>query len=1052
MCFLALDIPKTSDEVNNLLETGTHLFSSISTSNNYLMINELPRQVTINGKTNVLSILNPRAGMVSQTTDDPDALAFTLESATRQCFGESDRCFITIGNSPGSTIGVRKDNGVYTVCDSHSRDDTGRCAADGKAVIMQCSSLMDLTSFLRRMASSLTTGDQQFEITPITLAAPLGNTTFPESSAVCSDTTGPPESSAVCSDTTGPPESSAVCSDTTGPPESSAVCSDTTGPSESSAVCSDTTGPPESSAVCSDTTGPEILSACSESIGPEPTSAYSEGSAHPLSDVSSSSCRQTPPILHQVSNESNIPDISEREDSASDQMKYNLIKSRKPPDSFKFPSKQYKDKRKATGEMKRYCQHEWFRMFDFIAYSKVEDGIYCLACRLFPDSSHRRSKKFTSEPYRNWKDAIVDLKSHAVTEYHLASAERLKAFIHTYENPSHRIDVAFAQNASETIEENRKILKSITKSLIFCGRQGLALRGHRDDDSEKCEGYNHGNFKELLNFRIDAGDEVLANHLKTCRKNAKYTSKTSQNQLLVRIKEYIQKEIVKEINTQSFGPLFGIQCDEVTDISNWEQLGIVLRYTRRNMQIERLLEFVPCESTSGEAICQNILNALASVGIDVQNCRSQTMDGAGNMSGKYNGCAAKLQQVSPKATYHYCSSHDLNLVLCKSCQVREVHLMLDSLQQLGIFFRYSPKRSRRLEDAVESVNTGRAPANRITKTKVKVFCETRWVEKITTLQDFKDLYEAVLECLDAIGFSERGWDSKAVTEAYGLLKRIRDSTFIVSFQTVLHFFGYMLGLSKKLQGTDMDVIQAYDMVGLVKDTVKSDRADEAAFNTIFAKSEEMANSADITLEMPRRCGRQTYRSNMPAEDTKVYYRRTVFIPFVDSVVQQMDMRFNTLAQQALRGLYLLPCNLSRATDEVISSTIDFYKTDLPSHTSFHHELELWKRLWSTEETMPNTISSTLTDPRVCPVMFPNITKILYLLQLVAVSSSGVERGNSYLKYIKRASRSTMGEDRLNALLLLYVHRDIEINVDEVVDMYARRHPRRMLFLNPLSDD
>ena len=50
-------------------------------------------------------------------------------------------------------------------------------------------------------------------------------------------------------------------------------------------------------------------------------------------------------------------------------------------------------------------------------------------------------------------------------------------------------------------------------------------------------------------------------------------------------------------------------------------------------------------------------------------------------------------------------------------------------------------------------------------------------------------------------------------------------------------------------------------------------------------------------------------------------------------------------------------------------------------------------------------------------MYPNITKMIYLLLLTSVSASGVERANSSLKFIKNASRSTMGEDRFNALIL-----------------------------------
>lgn len=60
-------------------------------------------------------------------------------------------------------------------------------------------------------------------------------------------------------------------------------------------------------------------------------------------------------------------------------------------------------------------------------------------------------------------------------------------------------------------------------------------------------------------------------------------SKTCQNELLLYIMNYIQNEIVNEINQHPLGPYFGLRCDVVTDVSNWGQLGIVMRYTRNNL-------------------------------------------------------------------------------------------------------------------------------------------------------------------------------------------------------------------------------------------------------------------------------------------------------------------------------------------------------------------------------------------------------------------------------------------------------------------------------------
>ena len=56
-----------------------------------------------------------------------------------------------------------------------------------------------------------------------------------------------------------------------------------------------------------------------------------------------------------------------------------------------------------------------------------------------------------------------------------------------------------------------------------------------------------------------------------------------------------------------------------------------------------------------------------------------------------------------------------------------------------------------------------------------------------------------------------------------------------------------------------------------------------------------------------------------------------------------------------------------------------------------------------------------------------------------------------IRFIKNSLRSTMGEESFSALLLLYVHKDIEIDISKVVEMYARQYPRRMLLYNPLSE-
>ena len=75
---------------------------------------------------------------------------------------------------------------------------------------------------------------------------------------------------------------------------------------------------------------------------------------------------------------------------------------------------------------------------------------------------------------------------------------------------------------------------------------------------------------------------------------------------------------------------------------------------------------------------------------------------------------------------------------------------------------------------------------------------------------------------------------------------------------------------------------------------------------------------------------------------------------------------------------------------------------------------------------------------------------LNMLLLCPVTSAGVERANTSLRYTKNVYRSTMLEERLNALILLFVHGDIHLDYDKIINMYSTKHPKRMLFVNALA--
>ena len=154
---------------------------------------------------------------------------------------------------------------------------------------------------------------------------------------------------------------------------------------------------------------------------------------------------------------------------------------------------------------------------------------------------------------------------------------QFESFITTMKNIETRMENRVSKNSEDTIKQNRKFLSSVIRAIEYCGWQVIGLRGHRDDGSIfDNDDSNQGNFRELLKLMAEI-DNNLDIRLRTCAWNATYTSNTMQNELLSCIKDYIQSQVVADINNQIRGPYYEISADEVTDCSNWEQLGIVLR-------------------------------------------------------------------------------------------------------------------------------------------------------------------------------------------------------------------------------------------------------------------------------------------------------------------------------------------------------------------------------------------------------------------------------------------------------------------------------------------
>ena len=76
---------------------------------------------------------------------------------------------------------------------------------------------------------------------------------------------------------------------------------------------------------------------------------------------------------------------------------------------------------------------------------------------------------------------------------------------------------------------------------------------------------------------------------------------------------------MKDIKEQPVGPMFSIQADEVTDISYKEQMALLLRYLKDGKPIERLVQYILCESITRVALCEDIQRTLSGLNLDLHD-------------------------------------------------------------------------------------------------------------------------------------------------------------------------------------------------------------------------------------------------------------------------------------------------------------------------------------------------------------------------------------------------------------------------------------------------
>lgn len=723
--------------------------------------------------------------------------------------------------------------------------------------------------------------------------------------------------------------------------------------------------------------------------------------------------------------------------------KYELLTQHfSPPSHYKFPGTY------ENGCLRSF-RYEYFKNRPWLKYSPHLDAAFCVPCALFV-SNRSNKQSLVTKPFRKWTRYTSVIVEHAEKSYHRDAMIAAQTFRESIENPSTTLTCVFDKEKEKRIEENRQILKAIARAVLYCGRQCIALRGHRE---KLTQSENPGNFLALLKV-LSESDPVLEAHLKTGGR-VTYLSPQSQNEMIEVIgKHFIQKKIVEEILEAKYYSILG---DEATS-HNEEKLSIVIRFVDANKDIrEEFLEFKDLERTTGAAVSETLLSTLRSLNIPIEDCRGQGYDGAASMSSQRVGVQANILTHAPNAAYVHCASHCLNLVVSHACSLQPIRNMIDKITQVCLFFNYSPKRNGLLTAVIQDQH----PENGKKKPLITL-CATRWVARIEAYDHFYASFKYTVFALEVIAHNMHHdecpeqfygcWQTKTRTDASGLLKAITDFDFIVTFICAYSCLSHMSGLTVKLQKKTNDIFKAFSMVTEVKATYKRLRANlPTHFDEIYDQAVTMAEKVGVAPTAPRIAERQRHRANAPAVDPKEHYRVNVAVPFFDHIISELDDQFSSLTLRVSKLLGLVPSVIqeSRVTAQQLTDLVDLYKDDLPSPQLFSSEFQRWKIMVQNGRIAADSCASSL---KACdPDDFPNLYMLLKIAATLPVTTCECERSISTMRRLNNYMRCTMGESRLSSLALMHIKYDMPVNLEEIVNLFEGLHPRMMQFASLLYE-
>lgn len=664
----------------------------------------------------------------------------------------------------------------------------------------------------------------------------------------------------------------------------------------------------------------------------------------------------------------------------------------------------------------RAIQTSWYARYSWISVCTSSYKIFCFICRsaqslgLITFSRHQKST-FTYDGFNNWKKAMQRFDEHEKSAMHREAVMKIAA-----RSSSINVGAQLSKQHEADTKSHRRMLLKLLASIRYLARQGLAFRGHHEDSVSL-----EGNLYQLLLLQAH-DDPVLSQWMK----EREYISPTIVNEIITLMGHTILRQLLADISSSH---IFSLIADEATDISRNEQLCIAIRWVDSEYNIhETALGLVQLPNTKALTLFGLIKDMLIRCSLQLSECIGQAYDGASNMSGIHNGVQALMKREAGHCLYVHCFGHCLNLCVqevTKKCEL--LRNTMEFIFELVQLIKFSPKRLNLFENIRQQVAL--CGGEGASSPSLRTLCPTRWTVRHGSINSILSNYRTLITTLDTV---QQGHDEYAA-KAKGLLARLESFELFFGLKLAYLVYSATEQLSVNLQAKDTTVSESLKGSCLLVQWLKSMR-NEAAFETfhggVVKASEGLTDEPVLPRyrKPPRRldAGGQPHRYDSPKDRYRHAYYEVLELASgeVSRRFDQSDVGLiqetESLLLRAANGENIpsIPQPVSKYFDRVDPALLKVQLLMLPDAIRTAHE---GTPITIKKVTNLRTLAETLNRSEIYKGMLTEVDKVLRAYFTFPVTSATAERSFSSLRRIKTFLRSTMTQERLNNLFLLYVH-------------------------------